>query len=126
MVVRVKIWSPPLPLWPAVVGGRDALTDPAVAEMTERPKVGLIQPEVRTLAIRDDVIDESSGRDAPKPLALDAKRSPAQDRDPHPLPCGRLVEPVGLRLIAIVRSPLFRPAQLGKRLTWMPRASTIL
>lgn len=127
MAVRVKIWRPPLPiwLWPAAVGGRDALTDLAVTGMTERSKVGRIQPEIRTLAIRDDVIDESGGRDAPKPLALDAKRSPTQDRGPHPSPCDRLVEPVGLRLIAIVRSPLLRPAQLGERLTWMPRTSTV-
>lgn len=127
MVASVKIWRPPLPiwLWPAAVGGRDALTDLAVTGMTERSKVGLIQPEVRALAIRDDVVDESGGRDAPKPLALDAKRSPAQDRDPHPSPCGRLVEPVGLRLVTIIRSTLLRLAQLGKRPAWMPRASAV-
>jgi len=92
--------------------------------MTERPKIGLNQPEIRALAIGDDVVNESGDRDAPKPLALDAKRSPAQDRDSHPSPCGRLVEPVGLWLIAVIRSSLLRPAQLGERLAWMPRAST--
>lgn len=99
--------------------------DPSVASMAKRPKVISHQSEVRPIPIGDDVIHQRRRFHDSRPPAFDAKRCFPQYRRPHLQPLGRLVKPVGFRLIAVVFAPLLFAAQTFKRLSFVFRAPSI-